>query len=138
MPNVNAIKKFANKKVRSSNLAINIKDNALKNVNRMKMNPGNEKFLAEQKLFNLLMQYSDNLAQNVVFHPMTQMLLGVNPISMSLKKSIKKSSPNTGGRTARRQTAKAGAIALRRKGIPRGPAGNILDIIRSSSQRQRR
>lgn len=138
MPNVNAIKKFAKQKVRNSNLAENLKESALKNVNRMKMKQRNETFLAEQKLYNRLLQYSDELANNIVFSPMTQRLLSVKPLHMSAKKSIKKSSPKTSGRTARRQTAKAGAIALRRKGIPRGPADNILDIIRSSSQRQRR
>lgn len=138
MPNVNAIKKFAKQKVRNSNLAENLKESALKNVNRMKMKQRNETFLAEQKLYNRLLQYSDELANNIVFSPMTQRLLSVKPLPMSAKKSIKKSSPKTSGRTARRQTAKAGAIVLSRKGI-RGPAENILErILRSPSQRQRR
>jgi hypothetical protein len=132
MPNVNAIKKLAKKKVNSSSLANNVKESALKNINRMKMKQRNETFLAEQKLHSILLQYSDEIADNVVFSPMTQRLLSVKPLPMSAKKSIKKSSPKTSGRTARRQTAKAGAIVLSRKGIPKGPAENILDkLLRS-------
>ncbi len=132
MPNVNAVKKFAKKKVRSSSLAKNVKESALKNINRMKMRQRNETFLAEQKLYNILLQYSDEIANNVVFNPMTQKLLSVKPLPMSAKKSIKKSSPKTSGRTARRKTAKAGAIVLSRKGIPRGPAQDVLDkLLRS-------
>lgn len=132
MPNVNALKKFAKKKVKRSILANNLKKSALKNINRMRIRQRNEKFLAEQKLYNQLMKYNNQLANNVVFNPVTQRLLGVTPLPVSAKKSIKKSSPNTSGRTARRQTAKAGAMVLSRRGVPRGPAQDVLDrLLRS-------
>ena len=51
MPNVDAVKKFAKKKVKSSVLANNLKESALQNINRMRMRQRNEKFLAEQKLY---------------------------------------------------------------------------------------
>ena len=136
MPNVNAVKKFAKNKVKSSYLANNLKKSALKNINRMRMRQRNEKFLAEQKLYNQLMQYNANIANNVVFNPVTQRLLGVTPLPMSAKKSIKKSSPNTSGRTARRKKKEAelaaAGIVLGRMGIPRGPSENIIDrLLRS-------
>lgn len=132
MPNVDAVKKFAKKKVKSSVLANNLKESALKNINRMRMRQRNEKFLAEQKLYYQLLQYNANLANNIVFNPVTQRLLGATPLPMGAKRSIKKSSPKTSGRTARRQTAKAGAIVLSRGSIPRGPAQDILDrLLRS-------
>tara|TARA_R110002072_G_scaffold142801_4_gene288219 strand:+ start:675 stop:1094 length:420 start_codon:yes stop_codon:yes gene_type:complete len=139
MPNVNALKKFAKKKVNKSKLASNVKANAKKNINRLRVKRGTEKFMAEQKLYNTLLRRSDELANNIVFTPITQRLLSVTPLPMSVKKSIKKASPTTSGRAARRQTAKTGAMVLSRRGIPRGPAGNILDkLLMSPSQRQRR
>ena len=132
MPNVNALKKFVKKKVNSSDLANNVKANAKKKINRLKIKQRTEKFMAEQKLYNKLSQINGNFRNNVVFSPVTQRLLTVKPVP---KKSIRRSSPTTSGRTARRQTAKAGAIILARKGIPRGPAQNIIDRLLRSAQR---
>ena len=132
MPNVNALKKFVKKKVNSSDLANNVKANAKKKINRLKIKQRTEKFMAEQKLYNKLSQINGNFRNNVMFSPVTQRLLTVKPIP---KKSIRRSSPTTSGRTARRQTAKAGAIILARKGIPRGPAQNIIDRLLRSAQR---
>ena len=137
MPNVKALKKFVKKKVNRSDLAN--KANAKNKINSLKINQGTEKFMAEQKLYNKLSQINGNFRNNVVFSPVTQRLLTVKPLPKSAKKSIRRSSPTTSGRTARRQTAKAGAVVLARKGIPRGPAQNIIDrLLRSPSQRLRR
>ena len=127
MPNVNALKTFTKKKVNRSNVAENVKANAKKKVNRLKIKEKNGKNLAEQKLYTMLMRFNSELANNVVFSPVTQRLLSVRPTPVNAKKSIRKSSPGTAGRTARRQTAKAGAMTLARRGVPAGPAGNILD-----------
>jgi hypothetical protein len=135
MPNVNALKKFVKKKVNSSNLANNVKASAKKKVNRLKIKQKTSKSTAEQRLYNKLSQVNGNFRNNVVFSPVTQRLLSVKP----LPKSAKKFSPTTSGRTARRQAAMAGAVVLSRRGIPQGPARNILDrLLRSPSQRQRR
>lgn len=133
MPNVTALKKFVKKKVnKRDNLASNIRTAAKKDINRLKIKQKTQKYIAEQKLYNKLMEFNNQLANNIVFSPVTQRLLSVTPLPQSVRKSIKKASPNTSGRTARRQTAKAGAIVLARKGIPRGPAQDILDkLLRS-------
>lgn len=125
MPNVNAIKKFTKKKIESSNLSNNIKKTALKNINRLNVKQKTEKFIAEQKLYNKLLKFNSNLANNIVFSPTTQRLLSVRPLPVSAKKSIKKSSPKTSGRTARRQTAKAGIKTLKRTVLPY----NLIDRI---------
>ena len=139
MPNVNALKKFVKNKVNRSNLANNVKASAKKKVNRLKIKQKTDKFTAEQKLYNKLSQINGNFRNNVVFNPVTQRLLSVKPLPKSVKKSIRRSSPTTSGRTARRQAAMAGAVVLSRRGIPQGPAQNILDrLLRPSSQRQRR
>jgi hypothetical protein len=137
MPNVNALKKFAKKKINGSFLKN--KKEAKKGINNLNIKRTNEKFLVEQKIFNKLMELNGNLASNFVFNPVTQRLLSVKPLPKSVKKSIRRSSPTTSGRTARRQAAMAGAVVLSRRGIPRGPAQKILDeLLRPSSQRQRR
>ena len=137
MPNVNALKKFAKKKVNNSELAKSVKNNAKKNINRLKIKQRTEKYAAEQELYNKLSRFNGNVRNSVVFNPVMQRLLAVKPLPMSVKKSIKKSSPSE--RTKRRQTAKAGAIVLARKGIPLGPAQNIIDrLIGPLTQRQRR
>lgn len=133
MPNVNALKTFVKKKINRSNLAN--QKSAKKKINSLKIKQRTEKSMAEQKLYNKLSQINGNFRNNVVFSPVTQRLLNVKPISRSVKKSIRRSSPNTSGRTARRQTAKASAIVLARKGIPLGPAQNILDRLLRSAQR---
>jgi hypothetical protein len=134
MPNVNALKKFVKKKVNSSDLANNVKANAKKKINRLKIKQRTEKFMAEQKLYNKLSQINGNFRNNVVFSPVTQRLLTVKPISRSVKKSIRRSSPTTSGRTARRQTAKAGAVVLSRRGLPR-ELQNVIDRLIRSAQR---
>ncbi len=137
MPNVNALKKFAKKKVNKSNLASNVKANAKKNINRLRVKRGTEKFTAEQKLYNRLLKHSDELANNIVFTPITQRLLSVTPLPMSVKKALPKSS----GREARRATVRSASMALRRTtGLPTNLLDKIMEplIFRSVAQRQRR
>ena len=142
MPNVNALKKFVKKKIKRSSLANNktknekksIKQRALNNINGLTIKSTNEKFLAEQKLYNQLMKYNNQLTNNIVFSPVVQRLLNVKPIPKSAKKSIKKSSPKTSGRTARRKEKEAEVVAagivLSRKGIPTGPGQIIFRHLR--------
>ena len=75
MPRVKALKKFVKKKVKSSDLANNVKANAMKKIKRLKIKQRNEKFMAEQKLYNMLSQINRNFRNNVVFSPVTQRLL---------------------------------------------------------------
>jgi hypothetical protein len=132
MPNVNALKKLAKNKINGSFLEN--KKEAKKGINNLNIKRTNEKFLVEQKIFNKLMKLNGNLANNFVFSPVTQRLLTVKPISRSVKKSIRRSSPTTSGRTARRQTAKAGAVVLSRRGLPRELQNVIGRLIRSAQR----
>ena len=126
MPNANAIKKFTKKKVNSSNLSPTLKKLAKRNINTMKIKQKTSPKTAQQKVYFTLLKTNNRLANLALNNEMLQRLYNVTP----LPRTSKKYSPSK--RTARRQTAKAGAIVLSRKGVPRGPAQNILDrLLRS-------
>tara|TARA_R110002072_G_scaffold139483_1_gene283133 strand:- start:22750 stop:23130 length:381 start_codon:yes stop_codon:yes gene_type:complete len=125
MPNVNAIKKYTKTKVNGSDLSTEFKKLAKRNVNTVKIRRGTSPETAQQKLYFALLKTNNRLANLALNNKILQRLYNVTP----LPRTSKKYSPSK--RTARRQTAKAGAIVLSRKGVPRGPAQNILDILRS-------
>ena len=132
MPDVNAIKGHIINKIRRIKMEQKIKNNAYETIILLNLKENDEPLIAAQKVYYAMEPFGINIANSKVI----ERLLTVKALPKNVKESIKKSSPNTSGRKNRETSTKAGAAALYRMGIPRGPAHNIIDIVRFKSKQK--
>ena len=119
MPNVKAIKKYAKRKVNSSDLSPRIKKLAKRNVNTMKIKQRTSPKTAQERLYFTLLKTNNRLANLALNNKIIQRLYKVKPLPKTSKKY------SASKRTARRQSVQTGLKTLRRTALPY----NLIDRI---------